>query len=44
MQGELLRFHPDENGRPVRVVADVDGAAFGEVWLDAVRVACAGSR
>jgi purine nucleosidase len=44
MEGDLLRFRPDAEGRPVRVVADVDGVAFGEAWLDAVRAACAAGR
>jgi hypothetical protein len=34
-QGALL-FHQDPAGRLVRVVTDVNGEAFSEVWLDTV--------
>ncbi|MDQ4099786.1 MAG: nucleoside hydrolase [Chloroflexota bacterium] len=34
--GTVLRFQPDEAGRPVRVVTDIDGAAFAAGWLQAV--------
>jgi inosine-uridine nucleoside N-ribohydrolase len=36
LAGDVLRFQPDANGRPTRVVVDIDGAAFTEVWLAAV--------
>ncbi len=39
MTGEVLRFQPHPEGRPVRVVVDVDGASFREVWLAAVEAA-----
>lgn len=32
----VLRWREDRLGRPVRVVTDVDGARFGEAWLDGV--------
>lgn len=32
----VLRFKPDQSGRPLRVVTAVDGDAFAETWLDAV--------
>jgi inosine-uridine nucleoside N-ribohydrolase len=34
-----LRFEPHPQGRPTRVVVDVDGAAFTAVWLAAVEAA-----
>ena len=34
--GETLRFEPGDDGHPVRVVTEVDGDAFAEVWLSAV--------
>lgn len=35
----VLRFQPDEAGRPTRVVFDLDGPNFTETWLTAVEVA-----
>jgi inosine-uridine nucleoside N-ribohydrolase len=35
----LLRFRPDPDGRPARVVVDVDGEAFADRWLAAVEAA-----
>jgi purine nucleosidase len=35
-QDGVLRFVVDPDGRPTGVVSDVDGDAFGEVWLEAV--------
>ncbi len=35
-EGRILRFEPDEAGRPVRVVTDIDGTAFAARWLRAV--------
>ncbi|MBA2519189.1 MAG: nucleoside hydrolase [Chloroflexia bacterium] len=32
----VLRFQPDPEGRPMRIVVDVDGASFTEAWLTAV--------
>lgn len=34
--GDALRWVRDDGGRPVRVVVDADGEAFGRVWLQAV--------
>ena len=34
--GDVLRFEPGDEGHPVRVVTEVDGDAFAEVWLSAV--------
>lgn len=39
LEGGVLRFVPDSDGRPVRVVTAVDGEAFAEDWLAAVEVA-----
>jgi hypothetical protein len=36
---DLLPFVPDPAGREIRVVADIDGAAFSELWLNCVRSA-----
>jgi hypothetical protein len=36
LDGDVLRYQPDDQGRPMRVVVDVDGVAFTEVWLAAV--------
>lgn len=36
LEGETLRFQPDDAGSLVRVVTAVDGAAFSEAWLAAV--------
>ena len=38
-EGERLRFQPDQDGRLVRVVVDLDGASFTEAWLAAVEAA-----
>lgn len=35
-EGDVLRFVPDPGGRPVRVLVDVDGPAFAEMWLERV--------
>ena len=35
----VLRFRRDRQGRPTRVVVDVDGPAFAEDWLSAVEEA-----
>ncbi|MGH3489141.1 MAG: nucleoside hydrolase, partial [Actinopolymorphaceae bacterium] len=32
----LLRFQPAENGRAIRVLVDIDSAAFTETWLSAI--------
>ncbi len=39
LDGEVLRFESDPEGRPTGVVLDVDGASFTEVWLSAVEAA-----
>jgi purine nucleosidase len=44
MEEGLLRFRPDEDGRPFRVAVGVDGEAFAETWIDAVSAAVAASR
>jgi hypothetical protein len=36
---EVLSFHPNPQGRSIKVVLDVDGAAFREIWLAAVEAA-----
>jgi inosine-uridine nucleoside N-ribohydrolase len=36
LDGEVLRFRPDPDGRPTDVVTSVDGAGFRETWLAAV--------
>jgi inosine-uridine nucleoside N-ribohydrolase len=36
MAGEVLRFERVPDGRPTRVVVDLDGARFAEAWLAAV--------
>jgi purine nucleosidase len=38
-----LFFQPHPEGRPTRVVLDVDGAAFRETWMSAVKGAARGS-
>jgi hypothetical protein len=35
----VLSFQPHRDGRPMRVVIDVDGAAFREMWLSTVEAA-----
>ena len=35
----MLHFEPDRNGRPTRVVTEVDGDAFVAIWLAAVEAA-----
>jgi inosine-uridine nucleoside N-ribohydrolase len=37
--GDTLRFEPHGEGRPARVVTDVDGASFSTAWLAAVESA-----
>jgi purine nucleosidase len=39
LDGEVLRFEPNEDGRPMRVVVELDGASFTETWLGAVEAA-----
>jgi inosine-uridine nucleoside N-ribohydrolase len=39
MDGDVLRFAEEAEGRPTRVVVGVDGAAFTEAWLAAVEAA-----
>ncbi|WP_020577753.1 nucleoside hydrolase [Actinopolymorpha alba] len=39
LDGGVLRFVPDENGIRTRVLVDVDGPGFTEVWLRAVEAA-----
>jgi purine nucleosidase len=39
IDGEVLWFPPAIDGRPVRVVVDLDGAALAEAFLDAVEAA-----
>jgi purine nucleosidase len=39
LAGEVLHFQRSEDGRPMRVVVDVDGASFTETWLGAVELA-----
>jgi hypothetical protein len=36
-EGEVLRFQPNQGGRLVRVVVDLDGASFSDAWLAASR-------
>jgi purine nucleosidase len=38
-EGEALRFQPGRGGRLMRMVTDLDGAAFRETWLAAVEAA-----
>jgi inosine-uridine nucleoside N-ribohydrolase len=38
-EGDVLRFQPDQDGRLVRVVVDLDGASFTDAWLAAVEAA-----
>ena len=38
----VLFFQPHPDGRPIRVVLDVDGAAFRAAWLSAVEAAARG--
>jgi inosine-uridine nucleoside N-ribohydrolase len=33
LEGGLLRFRPDKAGRNTRVVTDIDGPEFAEMWL-----------
>jgi hypothetical protein len=39
LDAEVLRFEPDQAGRPTRVVVDLDGGSFTETWLSAVEAA-----
>jgi inosine-uridine nucleoside N-ribohydrolase len=39
MKDDGLRFEPDDDGRPARVVTKVDGDAFSERWLTAIEAA-----
>ena len=36
---DVLSFHPNPAGRSIKVVQEVDGAAFRETWLSAVEAA-----
>jgi purine nucleosidase len=39
LDGEVLRFQPDQDGRLMPVVIDVDGASFTDTWLRTVEAA-----
>jgi len=39
LEGEVLRLQPAATGHPTTVVTRVDGDAFTETWLTAVRAA-----
>lgn len=39
MDGQILRFEAREDGRPARVVTDLDGAGFTDTWLSAIEAA-----
>jgi hypothetical protein len=39
MDGDVLRFQPDQDGQLTRVVVDLDGEGFTETWLAAVEAA-----
>ncbi len=39
LDGQLLHFQPDPQGRLTRVVVDLDGVSFTETWLAAVEAA-----
>ena len=39
LDGEVLRFPPTDDGRPTRVLVDLDAPAFTEAWLTAVEAA-----
>jgi purine nucleosidase len=39
LEGELLRFQPDQDGRLMPVVVDLDGASFTDTWLRTVEAA-----
>ncbi len=39
VEGDILRFVSDDQGRLIRVVTDVDGVTFGETWISAVEAA-----
>ena len=43
LENGVLRFQPDQDGRLVRVVVDLDGASFTDAWLAAVEAAQQGS-
>jgi purine nucleosidase len=36
LDGKVLRFHPTANGRPTRILVDVDGDAFSDAWLTSI--------
>lgn len=39
LENDVLRFRRDAAGRQVRVITDVDGVAFADVWFTAVKEA-----
>jgi len=39
VEGDILRFRPDPDGRSTRVLVELDGPAFAERWLEAVDAA-----
>jgi inosine-uridine nucleoside N-ribohydrolase len=39
LENDVLRFQPDSQGRPTRVVVEVDGDQFRETWFNAVEAA-----
>lgn len=43
MDGEVLRWQPDQRGRPTRLLVDLDTEAFTRTWLAAVEAGQAGS-
>jgi hypothetical protein len=39
MDGAMMRFQPDQDGQLTRVVVDLDGPGFTEIWLAALEAA-----
>lgn len=39
LDGQVLRFQPDQRGRLTRVATQLDGGSFAETWLSAVEAA-----
>jgi hypothetical protein len=39
LRDDVLSFHPNPESRSIKVVLEVDGAAFREMWLSAVEAA-----
>lgn len=39
VDNDVLRFEPDDDGKRIRVIVDIDGTGFAESWITSVEAA-----